>query len=40
MRRRDGIVRVSTAAARTVVTGMEPLIIPVTDDETVCSASG
>ena len=36
----DGTVRVRIAAASTVVTGMEPLIIPVTDEATDFSASG
>ena len=40
MRRRDGILRIRIAAASTVVTGIEPLIIPAIDDDTDFSANG
>ena len=35
-----GELRVKIAAATTVVMGIEPLIMPVMDDDTDCSANG
>ena len=40
MRRAEGLLRVKMAAATTVVMGIDPLIMPVMEDDTLCSARG